>query len=51
MREDLNKEGYSKEEEYFNKLNRELIQKLKKKDAAEKPDETEKAESPGKDQP
>ncbi len=42
MKEDLNKEGYSKEEEYFNKLNQELIEKLKKKDEARKAEKTEK---------
>ena len=32
MKSDLNKEGYDKEEEYFHKLNQELIEKMKKKD-------------------
>jgi len=29
MEKDLKKEGYSKEEEYFHKLNQALIQKMK----------------------
>jgi len=45
MREDLGREGYSKEEEYFNKLNRELLEKLKKKGETEKSAETEKTHS------
>ena len=32
MKPDLDKEGYSKEEEYFHKLNQELIKKMKEKD-------------------
>lgn len=42
MREDLSKEGYSKEEEYFNKLNQELIEKLNKKGDTRKTEKTEK---------
>ena len=30
MEKDLKKEGYSKEEEYFHKLNQALIKKIKK---------------------
>lgn len=41
MRDDLGKEGYSKEEEYFNKLNQELLEKLKKKDENRKVEKTE----------
>lgn len=49
MREDMRKEGYDKEEEYFNKLNQELLKKLKKKSEVEKSSETEKAEDSEKD--
>ncbi len=31
MEEDLKNQGYSKEEEYFHKLNQELIKKMKEK--------------------
>ncbi len=32
MDHDMNKQGYDKEEEYFYKLNKELIKKMKKKE-------------------
>lgn len=35
MDKELNKKGYNKEEEYFHKLNKKLIEKMKKKDRAE----------------
>ena len=38
MEKDLKKEGYSKEEEYFHKLNQELIKKLAKQRRAAEDD-------------
>jgi len=37
MEKDLKKEGYSKEEEYFHKLNQQLIQKMKQEQGGKKP--------------
>ncbi len=34
MKSDLNKKGYDKEEEYFHKLNQELIKKQEEKKAS-----------------
>ena len=42
MKRDLEKEGYSKEEAYFRKLNQELLEKLKKKDEEKKETDEEK---------
>lgn len=42
MKPDLDKEGYSKEEEYFHKLNQELIKKMKEKDWAAEAEEEQK---------
>lgn len=47
MKPDLDKEGYSKEEEYFHKLNRELIEKMKEKN---KEDHAEKEETDRKEE-
>lgn len=45
MEDDLKNQGYSKEEEYFHKLNQDLIEKLKeKKEASEKSGDETKEE-------
>lgn len=45
VQEDLKEKGYSKEEEYFYKLNKELIEKKRKELDKKKAEETKKAKS------
>lgn len=45
MEDDLKKQGYSKEEEYFHKLNQELLEKTKKKSEETKKSEIDKDEA------
>ncbi|MFQ5589427.1 MAG: hypothetical protein ACE5F7_11390 [Nitrospiria bacterium] len=47
MEDDLKKQGYSKEEEYFHKLNQALLEKMKKK-AEENQDTPPKDSTPEK---
>ncbi len=41
MDDDLKKQGYSKEEEFFHKLNQELLEKMKEKSEGSKPEAEE----------